>query len=112
MLAYMIYTLASDFVNMKMMMRDTIRRKKERCYNTIDEYRKELKLTWGKLEAMDKTALKRTIRKYDNESWNEGLISKPSLRFYSMEKEAVGYEFCYRNNYSSKLFARARINAL
>ena len=30
MLAYMIDTLASDFVNMKMMMRDTIRRKKGR----------------------------------------------------------------------------------
>ena len=29
-----------------------------------------------------------------------------------MEKKSIGYEFCYRNNYNSKLYARARINAL
>ena len=29
-----------------------------------------------------------------------------------MEKKAIGYDCCYKNNYNSKLFARARVNAL
>lgn len=29
-----------------------------------------------------------------------------------MEKKAIGYDYCYKNNYNSKLFARARVNAL
>ena len=69
-------------------------------------------LTWEKLETMNKATLKKIIRKYDDDSCNLGIISKPSLKYYSKEKKTVGYEFCYRNNYSSKLFARARINAL
>ena len=61
---------------------------------------------------MNRVTLKKIIRKYDDDNWNLGLISKPVLRFYSKEKKSVGYEFCYRNNYSSKLFARARIDTL
>ena len=29
-----------------------------------------------------------------------------------LRKKSIGYEFCYRNSYSSKIYARARINAL
>ena len=61
---------------------------------------------------MDRATLKKTIRKYDNDIWKQGLFSKPVLRFYSMEKKSIGYEFGYRNNYSLKLYARARMNAL
>ena len=34
------------------------------------------------------------------------------LRFYATEKKALKYDFCYRNSYSSKLYTRARTNAL
>ena len=34
------------------------------------------------------------------------------MRFYSTEKKVIGYDFCYRNSYNSKLYARARTNAL
>ena len=112
MLAYLIDTMASEFTNMKNMMRDTIGREKGRWYDTINRYRLELGLTWERLETMNRATLKKIIRKYDDDNWNLGLISKPVLRFYSKEKKSVGYEFCYRNNYSSKLYARARINAL
>ena len=61
---------------------------------------------------MDRTTLKRTIRKYDDNIWIQGLFSKPVLRFYAIEKKTIGYELCYRNNYSSKIYARARMNAL
>ena len=28
------------------------------------------------------------------------------------KKKAIGYEFCYKNSFNSKIYARARINAL
>ena len=34
------------------------------------------------------------------------------MRIYCMEKIYIGYDNCYRNTFSSKLYARARINAL
>ena len=61
---------------------------------------------------MNRATLKKIIRKYDDDNWNLGLIRKLVLRFYFKEKQFVGYEFCYRNNYNSKLYARARINTL
>ena len=104
--------MASEFTNIKNMMSDAIARGKGKWYNTINRYRIELGLTWRKLETINRATLKKIIRKYDDDSWYRELTSKPVLRFYSMEKKAIGYEFCYRNNYNSKLYARARINAL
>ena len=34
------------------------------------------------------------------------------LKFYNLEKKAIGYDYCYKNSYNSKLYARARVNAL
>ena len=39
-------------------------------------------------------------------------MEKPTTEFYAAEKREIGYEHCYNNNYNSKLYARARINAL
>ena len=85
---------------------------KRKWYNTIKSYKIELGLTWEKLEKIDRASLRKIIREYDNDCWHRGLNSKSVLRFYSTEKKAIGYEFCYRNNYNSKLYARARTNAL
>ena len=46
-------------------------------------------------------------QKHGNKDWGK----KTSLRIYNLEKGDKGYDFCYRNNSSSKFFARARINA-
>merc|ERR1711913_190487 len=53
MLLYMIDTQASNFSNVKCMMRDTLNWKKGRWYNAIDEYRGELNLTLECLDKMD-----------------------------------------------------------
>ena len=45
-------------------------------------------------------------------SAHEQQQQQPTTRFYATEKREIGYEHCYRNNYNSKLYARARINAL
>ena len=42
----------------------------------------------------------------------KGLSGKPAARFYASEKKGIKYEYCYRNSYNSKLYARARLNAL
>ena len=55
---------------------------------------------------------KRTFTKYDNKLWEQGLQEKKVLSFYALEKKAIGYEFCYKNSFNSKIYARARINAL
>ena len=34
------------------------------------------------------------------------------MGYYAKEKKVIGYEYWYRNNYNSKIYARARINAL
>ena len=91
MLAYLIDTMASEFTNIKNMMNDAIVRGKGRWYDTINRYRLELGLTWRKLETMNRATLKRIIRKYNDDNRNLGLINKPALRFYSMDKKSIGY---------------------
>ena len=93
-------------------MKDTIRKKKVKWYNAIEEYREELGLSWDNLEVMDRPTLKKIVREYDTEKWNEGLRRKQSLRFYVQEKKEIHYDLCYRNNVNSTFYARARINAL
>ena len=89
------------------MLIDTITKRKVKWYNTINEYRQELKITWEQLEKIDRLSLKKLVRKYDTETWKEGLRKKPSLRIYNLEKGDIGYKFCYRNENSSKFFVRA-----
>ena len=59
MLTYMIDTMTSEFTNIKNMMKDTITKRKGRWFNTIDDYRKELEITWEQLEKMDRKTLKK-----------------------------------------------------
>ena len=61
---------------------------------------------------MGRTILKRIIKEYYDNIWMQGLLDKQVLRIYAIEKKAIGYELCYRNNYNSKIYARARMNAL
>ena len=76
MLLYMIDTLASNFTNIKSMMRDTLAKKKGRWYKAIDEYREELELSWESLENMDRSTLKRLMKSYDTEKWKDWLRKK------------------------------------
>ena len=64
------------------------------------------------MRELDRNSLKKTVREYDNECWRMGLEDKQALRFYITEKKSIGYNFCYRNSYNSKIYARARSNAL
>ena len=54
MLLYMVDTLASEFTNIKNMMKDTLTKRKGKWYNTINEYRQELEITWERLEKIDR----------------------------------------------------------
>ena len=93
-------------------MTDTIVKGKGKWFNTINEYRQELDMTWDELKEIDRKSLKVKVRKYDTDKWREGLMMKTSLRIYNLEKKEIGYEFCYKNNSFSRFLARARINAL
>ena len=112
MLLYMIDTLSSQFANVKIMMEDTIQKKKGKWYKAIEEYRLELGLTWKELRKIDKPTLKKIVKDYDTVKWYEGMSKKQSLRFYIKEKSEIHYDLCYRNSINSTFYARARINAL
>ena len=111
-LAYLVDTMASEFHDVKEMMNDAIRRGKGKWFNNVNSYRIELGLTWEELKNLDRKSLKKIIRDYDNECWAKGLSEKPAARFYASEKKSIKYEYCYKNNYSSKMYARERLNAL
>ena len=78
----------------------------------VNRYREDLHLTWEEFNSMDRDTLKKVVRIHDNEQWEIGMTRSKVLRTYKLEKKAIGYELCYRNTYDSKLYARARINAL
>ena len=86
MLAFIINTNKSKFENLKEMMNDAIARKKGKWFRTINKYKEELDLTWNEIDKMDRTTLKRIIRKYDNELWEQDLQEKKVLSFYALEK--------------------------
>ena len=67
MLLYMVDTMASGFTNIKNMMKDTITKRKGKWFNTIDDYRQELNMTWEQLKKIDRVSLKNLVRKYDTE---------------------------------------------
>ena len=93
-------------------MLDAIEEKRGKWFFHVERYRMELDISWKDLLKLDKKSLKKLIRNYDNECWEKELGDKPEARFYRTEKKEIKYEGCYINSYSSKIFARARTNAL
>merc|ERR1711874_643837 len=59
-----------------------------------------------------KEELKRRVKRYDTEKWQESLGTKSTKKYYLQGKQNFGYDFCYRNNYNSTFLERARLNAL
>ena len=112
MISYIIDVMKGNFTKIKEMMIDTINKKRGKWYNTVNEYRNELGITWDEVMSMDKKNLKKLIRAYATDKWKESLEMKASMRIYNQEKGKIEYEQCYNNSLSSKLYARARINAL
>ena len=112
MLAYIINVMNGKFNNIKEMMLDTINRKKGKWYSTVDKYRQGLEISWEELLKMDRKELKKCINRYDTKLWEKGIEESKVLKLYAQEKRKIGYEYCYNNSYNSKLYARARVNAL
>ena len=110
--SFIISKRSSDFTNLKEMMSDTLTRKTGRWYKVVNRYREDLHLTWEEFNSMDRDTLKKVVRIHDNEQWEIGMTRSKVLRTYKLEKKAIGYELGYRNTFDSKLYARARINAL
>ena len=61
---------------------------------------------------MDRKELKKSINEYDTRLCKKGIEESKVLKLYSKGKGRIGYEYCYNNSYNSKLYARARMNAL
>merc|ERR1711874_487062 len=112
MLLYVIDTMKSNFVNIKEMMMDTIKTEKGRWYTYVNKHREELGITWDDLLDMSKEELKRMVKKYDTDKWQESLEAKSTQKYYLQGKQSFGYDFCYMNNYNSTFLAKARLNAL
>ena len=84
MISYTIDVMKGDFINMKEMIIDTINKKKGKWYNTVDEYRNKLGITWHAIMSMDKKNLKKVIRAFDTNKWKEALEKKTCMKIYSL----------------------------
>ena len=58
MLLFIVDTLASEFGDVKRLMNDTIERGREKWISTINEYRRELGITWKEMKEIDRKALR------------------------------------------------------
>ena len=58
MLLFIVDTLASDFGDVKKLMNDTIERGRGKWINNINEYRRELGITWTEMREIDRKTLK------------------------------------------------------
>ena len=112
MLLYVIDTLSSNFENLKMYMNDGIEKGKGQWINAINDYRMKLDMSWDDLRNIDRKSLKDKIKEYDTQMWLQGMLHKPTLKWYRMGKEKIEYEMCYRNNSCSAYLAKARTNSL
>ena len=61
MLLFVVDTLAGEFNEVKRLMNDTIDKGRGKWINTINEYRRELGLTWEKMREIDRKTLKEKI---------------------------------------------------
>ena len=52
------------------------------------------------------------IVEYDKQKWLEEILHKPSLQWYRLGKEKIGYDQCYRNSKQSAYLAKTRKNSL
>ena len=93
-------------------MDDAIKRSKGKWFKVANKYRENLKITWDELKEMDRKTLKVIIYKYDTDLWERNIRDSKVLGFYALEKKFIGYEYCYSNDFNSKLYAKTRTNAL
>ena len=56
--------------------------------------------------------MKNKVRERDTRIWVENMQEKESLKWYREGKRKIQYDQCYRNNFSSKILAKARTNTL
>ena len=68
-------------------MQDSIKKGKGRWYNNINRYRQELKITWDDLLGLDRKALKKLIRNYYNDCWEDGLLENQLQNSMQQRKE-------------------------
>ena len=64
------------------------------------------------MREIEKKTLKKKIIEFDTQIWKKEMMQKPSLKWYRVGKEDIGYEICYKNDISSTYLAKARTNSL
>ena len=112
MLLYARDTMKGDFQNLKNMMKDTMKVGKGKWYTSITQYLNKLNVTWDKLIEMPRAEIKLRVKDYDTTKWSNSLQDLSTQRYYVAGKINFGYDFCYKNSYSSTFLAKARLNAL
>ena len=112
MLLYARDTMKGSFQNIKDMMEDTMKVGKGKWYNSIIEYLRKLNVTWDNLIKMPRAEIKQRVKDYDTTKWTNSLQDLSTQKYYVAGKIKFGYDFCYKNSYSSTFLAKARLNAL
>merc|ERR1711874_97209 len=112
MLLYARDTMKGGFQNLKDMMTDTMKVGVGKWYTSITEYLSKLNVTWDNLIKMPREEIKLRVKDYDTTKWTNSLQDLSTQKYYVAGKINFGYDFCYKNSYSSTFLAKARLNAL
>ena len=112
MLSFARDTLQGKFEDIKGYMEHDLITNKGRWAKMIQKYGQEIGIEQEELKTLSKKDIKDKVRERDTRIWEENMEGKETLKWYSRGKQKIGYEGCYRNTFSAKLFARARTNTL
>merc|ERR1711984_1218 len=105
-------TLQDELENIKSCMLHDLETEKGRWAKEVKKLEREFGLEQDELRIIGKKELKEKIRERDTKKWEESLEEKETMKWYKNGKKKIGYEECYRNSMSSKIFAKARTNTL
>merc|ERR1712030_7663 len=93
-------TLQGELEGIKSCMLHDLETGKGRWAKEVKKLEREFGLEQDELKIIGKKELKEKIRE------------KETMKWYKNGKKKIGYEECYRNSMSSKIFAKARTNTL
>ena len=105
-------TLQGKFENIRGYMEHDLVTNKGRWANMIQKYSQEIGIEQEELKILERKTLKEKIKERDTRVWEENMEEKETLKWYRRGKRKIGYEGCYRNNFSAKILAKARTNTL
>ena len=92
--------------------REEIDRLDSEWIKKVDEYRKELELSWEAIQRESKEQIKERIQDWDTIQWRKEISSKTTLQIYRNAKNIISEENWFRNGQKYNVMMKARSDTL